>query len=211
MQGVDKALPLIHGAQGCTFLAKVLLTKHFREPIALAGTKQFAEDIIMGSEENIISMVEGIIEKQGPAVVGVLSSGLSEVKGDDISAVARHFSASGSEAKVLSISTPDYGGGMETGYAAAVEALTNLAGQDDQSSKRTKGVINVLGGCHLTPTDFLESCGKSWKRSGYTLSCSLTCQHWMAADRAFRPSQQAAQAWMKLKQCVLPNSRLLLE
>ncbi len=156
MQGVDKALPLIHGAQGCTFLAKVLLTKHFREPIALAGTKQFAEDIIMGSEENIISMVEGIIEKQGPAVVGVLSSGLSEVKGDDISAVARHFSASGSEAKVLSISTPDYGGGMETGYAAAVEALTNLAGQDDQSSKRTKGVINVLAGCHLTPADFLE-------------------------------------------------------
>ncbi len=156
IQGVDKALPLIHGAQGCTFLAKVLLTKHFREPIALAGTKQFAEDIIMGSEENIISVVEGFIEKQGPAVVGVLSSGLSEVKGDDISAVARHFSASGSEAKVLSISTPDYGGGMETGYAAAVEALTSLAGQDQQGTEKTKGVINVLAGCHLTPTDFLE-------------------------------------------------------
>src|SRR5208283_4386574 len=92
MQGVDKALPVIHGAQGCTFLAKVLLTKHFREPIALAGTKQFAEDIIMGSEENIISAVEGFIEKQGPAVVGILSSGLSDVKGDDISAVAKHFS-----------------------------------------------------------------------------------------------------------------------
>src|SRR5208337_4783533 len=96
MQGVDGASPIIHGAQGCTFLAKVLLTKHFREPVALAGTKQFAEDIIMGGEENIIGVVEEFIEKQKPAVVGVLSSGLSEVKGDDISAVAKHFSVSDS-------------------------------------------------------------------------------------------------------------------
>ncbi len=156
MQGVDMALPLIHGAQGCTFLAKVLLTKHFREPIALAGTKQFAEDIIMGSEENIISVVEGFIEKQGPAVVGILSSGLSEVKGDDISAAAKHFSVSDSETKVLSISTPDYEGGLETGYSAAVEALTSLAGHNQHGTKRTKGWINVLAGCHLTPADFLE-------------------------------------------------------
>jgi nitrogenase molybdenum-cofactor synthesis protein NifE len=156
MQGVDKALPVIHGAQGCTFLAKVLLTKHFREPIALAGTKQFSEDIIMGSEENIISVVEGFIEKQGPAVIGVLSSGLSEIKGDDISAVAKHFTASGSEAKVLSISTPDYEGGLETGYASAVEALAGLAGHNQRGTKRTKGRINVLAGSHLTPADFLE-------------------------------------------------------
>src|SRR3990172_9051767 len=32
LQGIDRALPVIHGAQGCTFLGKVLLTKHFREP-----------------------------------------------------------------------------------------------------------------------------------------------------------------------------------
>ncbi len=156
MQGVDKALPVIHGAQGCTFLAKVLLTKHFREPIALAGTKQFSEDIIMGSEENIISVVKGFIEKQGPAVIGVLSSGLSEVKGDDISAVAKHFTASDSKAKVLSISTPDYEGGLETGYASAVEALAGLTVHNQRGTQRTKGRINVLAGCHLTPADFLE-------------------------------------------------------
>ncbi|MEW6584005.1 MAG: nitrogenase iron-molybdenum cofactor biosynthesis protein NifE, partial [Nitrospirota bacterium] len=51
LQGIHKAIPIIHGAQGCTFLAKVLLTKHFREPIALASTKLFAEDVVMGSGE----------------------------------------------------------------------------------------------------------------------------------------------------------------
>jgi nitrogenase molybdenum-cofactor synthesis protein NifE len=54
LQGIDRALPIIHGAQGCTFLGKVLLTKHFREPISLAGTKIFAEDVVMGSDEKLV-------------------------------------------------------------------------------------------------------------------------------------------------------------
>jgi nitrogenase molybdenum-iron protein alpha/beta subunit len=45
---------------------------------------------------------------------------------------------------------------LETGYAAAVEALTSLAGQNQRVTQRTKGRINVLVGCHLTPADFLE-------------------------------------------------------
>ncbi|MBF0507122.1 MAG: nitrogenase iron-molybdenum cofactor biosynthesis protein NifE [Nitrospirae bacterium] len=154
LQGVDGALPIIHGAQGCTFLAKVLLTKHFREPIALAGTKQFSEDIIMGGDGNIIGVVEGFIEKQKPAVVGVLSSGLSEVKGDDIASAIRNIKSSASE--VIPITTPDYEGGLETGYTAVVEALIGLTGRGHRGTQITKGSINVLAGSHLTPADFLE-------------------------------------------------------
>ncbi len=155
-QGIDRALPIIHGAQGCTFLAKVLLTKHFREPIALAGTKLFTENIVMGSEENITGVVEGFIEKQNPAIVGILSSGLSEVKGDDIAAAVKQFSTTGSSTKVLAVATPDYKGGLETGYAAAVEALINLAGSALRITQTVKGRINVLAGSHLTPADFFE-------------------------------------------------------
>ena len=67
LQGIDGALPIIHGAQGCTFLGKVLLTKHFREPIALASSKLFVEDVVMGSEEKLIKTVTGFIEKNDPA------------------------------------------------------------------------------------------------------------------------------------------------
>jgi nitrogenase molybdenum-iron protein alpha/beta subunit len=71
LQGIDRALPIIHGAQGCTFLGKVLLTKHFREPIALAGTKLFAEDVVMGSDEKLEQCVSGFIEKNAPDIIGV--------------------------------------------------------------------------------------------------------------------------------------------
>jgi nitrogenase molybdenum-cofactor synthesis protein NifE len=156
-QGIHKAIPVIHAAQGCTFLGKVLLTKHFREPVALAGTKLFAEDVIMGSEENILKVVEGIAGKNSPDVIALLTSGLSEVKGDDMSEIVKKLRQE-SDARVLYTSTPDYEGGLETGYARAVEAMVDLADERNKSGgpRSFPGQINVLAGSHLTPADFSE-------------------------------------------------------
>ncbi|MBI5075562.1 MAG: nitrogenase iron-molybdenum cofactor biosynthesis protein NifE [Nitrospirae bacterium] len=158
LQGIDNALPVIHGAQGCTFLGKVLLTKHFREPIALAGTKLFAEDVVMGSDEALSKTVGGFIEKNSPDMIGVLTSGLTEVKGDDIAAVIRTLTVDGSASTVLHIPTPDYEGGLETGYTKAVEALVGLASAPGAFPHAlcVKGQVNILAGSHLTPADFLE-------------------------------------------------------
>ena len=158
LQGIDNALPIIHGAQGCTFLGKVLLTKHFREPIALAGTKLFAEDVVMGSDEALLKTIRGFVEKNSPDLIGVLTSGLTEVKGDDIQAIVRSLTAGGVSTHLLHIPTPDYEGGLETGYAKAVEALVGLAGTPGTLPhvQRVKGQITILAGAHLTPADFLE-------------------------------------------------------
>jgi len=156
LQGVHNALPIIHGAQGCTFLAKVLLTKHFREPIALASTKLFAEDVVMGSDENLSKTVQGFIEKNRPDVIGILTSGLTEVKGDDVAASVKNLNASPSDTRVLFISTPDYEGGIEAGYCKAVSSLLSIANAPPHPLEFTKGQVNILAGSHLTPADFLE-------------------------------------------------------
>lgn len=155
LQGIHNALPVIHGAQGCTFLGKVLLTKHFREPIALAGTKLFAEDVVMGSDNALMKTVRGFAGNNSPDLIGVLTSGLTEVKGDDIAAVVRSFRVEGLSSAVLHIPTPDYEGGLETGYAKAVEVLTDIAAPLSGRSG-IKSQINILAGSHLTPADFLE-------------------------------------------------------
>ena len=170
LQGIHRALPIIHGAQGCTFLGKVLLTKHFREPIALASSKLFVEDVVMGSEGKLSTTVQGFIEKNNPDLIGVLTSGLSEVKGDDIEAeVRRQMSEDRSKTRVIHISTPDFEGGLETGYARAVEAVIMIAecGVRSADSPLTppspqgervsaKKQINVIVGSHLTPADVSE-------------------------------------------------------
>ena len=151
-QGVHRALPVIHGAQGCTFLGKVLMTRHFREPIALAGTKLFAEDVIMGSDGKLIETAKGFIEKSRPDVIGILTSGLSEVKGDDTQSAIKQIRSDYPECRVLCVPTPDYEGGLETGYARAVEELAGFA----EKSGRMERQVNVLAGPHLTPADFTE-------------------------------------------------------
>jgi nitrogenase molybdenum-cofactor synthesis protein NifE len=165
-QGIDNSIPLIHGAQGCTFLGKVLLTKHFREPIALQSTKLFTEDVVLGSDGNFIKAAKGIIEKNNPDVLGVLTSGLSEVKGDDMEQTVRalrsEISDRNKEFTIVHVPTPDYEGGLETGYARAVEtALGSLVCKQNNSDDRCdlradSRFINVLAGSHLTPADFTE-------------------------------------------------------
>ncbi len=156
LQGVHNALPVLHGAQGCAFLAKVLLTKHFREPIALAGTKLFAEDVVMGSEENLLKTVRGYIDKESPSVVAVLTSGLTEVKGDDCSASVKSLNNESTMTNVVHVPTPDYEGGLEEGYARAVLSLAEIAGGEGYSTGRAQGQVTILAGSHLTPADFLE-------------------------------------------------------
>jgi nitrogenase molybdenum-cofactor synthesis protein NifE len=155
-QGVHNALPIIHGAQGCTFLAKVLLTKHFREPIALASTKLFAEDVVMGSDENLSKTVQGFVETNRPDIIGILTSGLTEAKGDDVAASVRKLNADNPDTRVLFVSTPDYKGGIEDGYGAAVVSLLGLAKAPRHPLGFTKGQVNILAGPHLTPADFFE-------------------------------------------------------
>jgi nitrogenase molybdenum-cofactor synthesis protein NifE len=161
LQGLDRALPIIHGGQGCMFLGKVLLTKHFREPIALASSKLFVEDVVMGSEDKLKTTIEGFIERNSPDFIGVLTSGLSEVKGDNVAATVKLFQE-GSGTTVVHVPTPDYGGGLEAGYAKAVEAIISSAERflTTRSPRRQgsheKRRVNIIAGSHLTPADFNE-------------------------------------------------------
>jgi nitrogenase molybdenum-cofactor synthesis protein NifE len=157
LQGIDRALPVIHGAQGCSFLAKVLITKHFREPIALVSTKLFTEDVVMGSEERLLNVLEEITKKHAPELIGILSSGLSEVRGDDIQNVVKRFKVQNSMCDLIYLSTPDYEGGLEDGYSKAAEAvLEDVCSGYTGYRTKTRGQVNVLVGAHLTPADFTE-------------------------------------------------------
>ncbi|MBV6342151.1 nitrogenase iron-molybdenum cofactor biosynthesis protein NifN, partial [Candidatus Magnetobacterium casense] len=157
MQGIDRAVPLIHGAQGCTFLAKVLLTKHFREPIALASTKLFAEDVIMGSDDNLVKAAGELAQRQQPDVIGILSSGLTEIKGDDHKATIKALQMKHSGSLFVYVSTPDFQGGLEDGYRAAIEAVVDsLSLEGCSSGTAGKLQVNVIAGHFLTPADFTE-------------------------------------------------------
>ncbi|MGW8321384.1 MAG: nitrogenase component 1, partial [Thermodesulfobacteriota bacterium] len=70
-QGIDRAVTVLHGAQGCNFLGKVLLTKHFMEPISMFSTKLFSEDVVMGAADKLGAVLRDVEERQKPDITGI--------------------------------------------------------------------------------------------------------------------------------------------
>jgi len=117
--GVDRCMPLMHGAQGCTSLAKVYLTRHFCEPIPIQTTAVTDITAILdGGDWNIVEAVKNIAGKSAPALIGLYTTGLTETKGDDLRGVAAKV-----DYPLVWVNTPDYEGGLESGWALAVRAL----------------------------------------------------------------------------------------
>jgi len=117
--GVDKCMPLMHGGQGCTSLTKVFFTRHFCEPIAIqtsAVTDAIA--VLDGGDFSIVESVKNITQKVTPSLIGLHTTGLPETKGDDIGGVARQI-----EFPMVYVNTPDYEGGLESGWAKTCKAI----------------------------------------------------------------------------------------
>ncbi len=154
LQGIDRAVPVLHAAQGCAFLEKVLAIRHYNEPIALATSKLFTEDVVMGSDAAAERTVRGIAASAEPDVIAIVSGGLSQVKGDDVGALSRALDRE-LDAAVVAVHAPDYEGSFESGYAAAIEALLGLAEGSAAGAPLDPAQITVLAGAHLTPADAL--------------------------------------------------------
>jgi len=117
--GVDKCMPLMHGGQGCTSFNKVFFTRHFCEPIAIqtsAVTDAIA--VLDGGDYSIVESVKNITKKVTPSLIGLHTTGLPETKGDDVRGVASQIAF-----PMVTVNTPDYEGGFESGWAKTCKAL----------------------------------------------------------------------------------------
>ncbi len=154
--GLGRALPLMHGSQGCTAFGKVFFVRHFREPIPLQTTAMDQISTIMGADENVVEALRAICDKNKPDVIGLVTTGLSETQGTDILRAVKTFRATHPEfdaIAVVPVNTPDYLGCLETGYALAIEAIINTLVPTSERAGRRKKQVNVLAGSQLTPGD----------------------------------------------------------
>jgi len=157
--GIDGMLGLLHGAQGCSTFIRLQLSRHFKESIALNSTSMSEESAIFGGWENLKMGLNRVMEKFGPTVVGVMTSGLTETMGDDVRGAIFKFRESHPEhdgVPVIHAATPDYCGSMQEGYAAAVEAIVATI---PEGGEPIRGQVNILPGCQLTPAEVEEIAG----------------------------------------------------
>lgn len=154
--GINKAMPLMHGSQGCTAFAKVMFVRHFREPIPLQTTAMDQISTVMGADDSVVEALATIFSKNKPQVIGLMTTGLSETQGTDILRAVKMFRAAHPEfadRHVVPLNTPDFTGGLESGFALAVKALVETIVPESQRAGLRQRQVNVLAGAHLTPGD----------------------------------------------------------
>ncbi len=158
--GLDRAMPILHGSQGCTAFAKVFFVRHFREPIPMQTTAMDQVSAVMGADDNVIEALRTVCERARPHVIGLLSTGLSEAQGADIVRLVKTFRSLYPQygtVEIIPVNTPDFTGCLETGYAKAVRAMIDdlvpevNAAEDLFAPQYAQ--INVLASAMLTPGD----------------------------------------------------------
>jgi nitrogenase molybdenum-iron protein NifN len=149
-------MPVMHGSQGCTSFGLVLLVRHFKESIPLQTTAMNEVTSILGGYDNVEAALLNIHSRAAPKIIAICSTGLTETKGDDVDgyiATVRKRKPELADTEIVYVSTPDYVGGFEDGYAHAVTAIVRalvkpLPVQANQ--------ITLLPGSHLAPADIDE-------------------------------------------------------
>lgn len=161
LQGFYRAMPLIHGAQGCSAFIKATMTRHYREPIASQTTALQETNVIFGGGKSLVEGLDTIIEKHRPSLVAVLTTALTEVAGEDVEGELRQYRKERNlkDTLVVAASLPDFKGSLETGYVKTTEAV--IAGildlvKESRTRKKSRNRVNLLPGPHLTPGDVME-------------------------------------------------------
>ncbi|SIS74378.1 nitrogenase iron-molybdenum cofactor biosynthesis protein NifN [Phaeovulum vinaykumarii] len=154
--GIERAIPLFHGAQGCTAFAMVHLVRHFKEAIPLQTTAMNEVSAILGGGEQIEEAIENLRKRANPRFIGIASTALTETRGEDVAGELRAMLARRedfADTRVVYAATPDFHGGLEEGWARAVEAIIDAMVPETAAGPRLPAQVNLLPGSHLTPAE----------------------------------------------------------
>ncbi|MEI2384382.1 nitrogenase iron-molybdenum cofactor biosynthesis protein NifN [Breoghania sp. JC706] len=158
--GLRGAMPLLHGSQGCTSFGLVLFVRHFKEAIPLQTTAMSEVATVLGGMSNVEQAILTIRKKTNPEVIGICSTGVTEIKGDDVEGYLKLIRDKNPELKdfpLVYVSTPDFEHAFQDGWAKTVTRMVEvLVKAPDEGARKDPARLNVLPGCHMTPGDLDE-------------------------------------------------------
>ncbi|WP_394153674.1 nitrogenase iron-molybdenum cofactor biosynthesis protein NifN [Vibrio maritimus] len=154
--GFYSSLPLMHGSQGCSAFAKVYLIQHLREPVPIQNTAIDQIAAVMGGDDNLKEALVLLCEKHAPELICVMTSGLTEMQGTDVARIIADFVRQYpqyAQTRIVKMSTPDFVGTMQTGFAHAVDSIVRQLVREPSVIKREKALVNVLCSVGMTSAD----------------------------------------------------------
>lgn len=158
-RGIEGAVPLLHGSQGCATYMRRYLISHFREPVDIASSSLGEKDAVYGGGPNLKLGIKNVIEKIRPKLIGIATTCLTETIGDDVPGIVREFldelqvlNPGWELPEVVTVATPSYSGTHMEGFHGAVRALVERLAGSEAVPRRVAPAVNLLCGM-VSPED----------------------------------------------------------
>ncbi|MFH0753846.1 MAG: nitrogenase component 1 [Candidatus Omnitrophota bacterium] len=130
-KGIEGAIAILHGSQGCSTYIRRYLISHFREPVDIASSNFSEESAVFGGGKNLREALGNVAAQYHPRLIGVATTCLSETIGEDVPGILRLIPDDSLEGNpvLVHVATPSYSGSHAQGFLAAVRAVVErLAG-----------------------------------------------------------------------------------
>lgn len=152
-KGIEGAMVLMHGSQGCPTYIRRHISTHYDEPIDIASSSLNEKDTIHGGAKNLKHGLKNVIALYDPKVIGVLTTCLTETIGEDTAAIVDDFKKKHGirDIDIIPVSTPGYGGSHYEGYYAALLSIVRYYARPAESHAG----INIITGW-MTPAEVRE-------------------------------------------------------
>lgn len=153
-RGIEGAVPMLHGSQGCATYMRRYIISHYREPMDIASSSLGEKHAVYGGGPNLKQGLRNVMTKFGAKVIGIATTCLTETIGDDVPMIIREFRGEMKKEGIndlpalVTVSTPSYSGTHLEGFHAAVKAVVEQVAAGEDSDLR----FNLLPG-FLSPAD----------------------------------------------------------
>ncbi len=159
-RGIEGAVPMLHGSQGCATYMRRYIISHFREPMDIASSSLGEKHAVYGGGANLKQGIRNVMTKFGAGMIGVATTCLTETIGDDVPMILREFRKEMEQAgeatglpPLVSVSTPSYSGTHMEGFHTAVRAVVDqLCTGDFPYEESAEKFVNLMPG-FLSPAD----------------------------------------------------------
>ncbi len=149
-KGIENAMVISHGSQGCSTYMRLANVEHFNEPVDIASSSLNEKQTIYGGEANLKKAIDNVLRVYNPKVIGVLTTCLSETMGEDLDRIVATYIQERQieDVDIVPVPTPSYSGSHTEGFWAATRGI--IAHFAKPTEKHTR--INLIIP-HISPAD----------------------------------------------------------
>lgn len=152
-KGIEGAMVLVHGSQGCSTYMRLANIEHFNEPVDIASSSLNEKQTIYGGEANLCRAMDNVFRVYRPRVLGILTTCLAETIGEDLQRIVGQYRQERDldGAEIVPVETPSYAGSHTEGYWAATRAVVAHFARPTPKHGRVNVIVP-----HISPADIRE-------------------------------------------------------